>query len=101
MPNLHIDRKRYNLIQSKLSFGLALKTVKTPITVLDIFFKQELPKNNMKEAIKEVQNPTFSNSKYESRYEFKLLMEAHEKKLQTDEPKEKEKKLSEDRIISS
>ena len=50
----------------------------------------------MKEAIKEVQKSTFSNSKYD---EFKLLKKAHEKKLQTDELKEKEQKLSEEIII--
>ena len=52
----------------------------------------------MKEAIKEVPKPTFSSSKYDK---FKFLKEAHEKKLQTDEPKEKEQKLSEERIIPS
>ena len=101
MPNQHIDRKRYNLIQSKLSFGPALKTVKTPITVPDSLFKQESPKNNTKEYIKEVRQPSFVYSRYKSKlfYEFKLLKEAHEKKLQTDEPKEKEQKLSEERRI--
>ena len=53
----------------------------------------------MKEAMKEVQKPTYSNSKYKSRYEFELLSNAHEKKLQTDEPKEKEQKHSEEKII--
>ena len=96
MPNQNIDRKRHNLIQSKLFFCPALKTVKTPITVPDSLFKQVSPKNNMKKAIKEVQKPTFSNFKYD---EFKLLKETHEKKLQTDETKQKEQKLAEGRII--
>ena len=50
----------------------------------------------MKEATEEVQKPPFPNSKYERQYEFKLLQEAQEKKLQTDEPKEKEQKPSEE-----
>ena len=99
IPNQQINHKRCNLIQSKLSFCTAPKTVKTPITVPDSLFKQEPPKNNMKEMMKEVQKPTFSNSKYKSLYEFKLLSEAHEKKLQTDEPKEIEQKRSEEKII--
>ena len=49
--------------------------------------------------MKKVQKPTFSNSKYKSRYELELLSEPHEKKLQTDEPKEKEQKHSEEKII--
>ena len=44
--------------------------------------------------MKEVQKPTFSNSKCDE-----LKLEAHEKSLQADEPKEKVQKLSEERII--
>ena len=46
--------------------------------------------------MKEVKKPTFPNSNYD---EFKLLKEAHEKKLQTGEPKKKEQQLAEERII--
>ena len=54
LPNYHIDRKRINPFQSKLSFCLAPKTFKAPISVFDSLFKQKSPKNSMKEATEEV-----------------------------------------------